>query len=125
MTHFLIVGALALALAILLRAKLIQVDLFFPWFSAVLILGFASTNPGFVNWLASQLGILYPPIAVVFLVIFLVVGVLITLTILVTKLRARQAAIAQQIAALELDLQERFPATVGSNSNIGSDTSDP
>jgi len=62
---------------------------------------------------------------VLFLVIFLVVGVLITLTILVTKLRARQAAIAQQIAALELDLQERFPATVGSNSNIGSDTSDP
>jgi len=44
MTHLLIVGALALGLTTLVRAKLIQVDLFFPWF--------ASTNPGFVNWLA-------------------------------------------------------------------------
>jgi hypothetical protein len=106
--HFLIVGALALALAMLVRAKLIQVDLFFPWFAAVLILGFASTRPGFVDWLALRLGILYPPIAVVFLVIFLLVGVVITLTISVTRLRARQAAMAQHMAALELDLQERI-----------------
>lgn len=113
MTHFLIIAALAVALAVLVRAKLIQVDLFFPWFVGVLILGFASTNPDFVNWLGPRLGIVNEPIAVVFLVIFLLVGILITLTISVTRLRARQAAMVQQLAALELDLQERYGVGAG------------
>jgi len=109
-THLLIIGALAVALAVLVRAKLIQIDLFFPWFSGVLILGFASTNPGFVNWLGPRLGILYPPIAVVFLVIFLLVGILISVTISLTRLRARQAEMARHIASLELGLQEKYGA---------------
>ena len=106
LTHVLIVAALALGLMALVRAKLIQVDLFLPWFAAVVVLGIASTSPGFVNWLGLRLGILYPPIAVVFLVIFLLVGVLVTLTISVTKLRARQAGMVQSLAALTLELQE-------------------
>ena len=107
MTHFLIVLALAVLLVALVRLRLIQVDLFFPWFFAVIVLGLASTQPAFVNWLGAKLGILYPPIAVIFLVIFLLVGVIVTLTISVTRLRARQAALARQVAALELDKQER------------------
>jgi hypothetical protein len=106
MIHFLIVASLAAALLALVRAKLIQVDLFFPWFVAIVVLGFASTSPGFVNWLGPGLGILYPPIAIVFLVIFLLVGILVTLTISLTRIRARQAAMMQHIAALELGLQE-------------------
>lgn len=106
MIHLLIVASLAAALMALVRAKLIQVDLFFPWFVAVVVLGFASTSPGFVNWLGSRLGILYPPIAIVFLVIFLLVGILVTQTISLTRLRARQAAMVQHLAALELGLQE-------------------
>jgi hypothetical protein len=106
LTHVLIIAALALGLMTLVRAKLIQVDLFFPWFFAVVVLGIASTSPDFVNWLGPRLGILYPPLAVVFLVIFLLVGILITLTISVTKLRARQAAMVQHLAALTLELQE-------------------
>ncbi len=120
MTHLLIIGALAVALAVLVRAKLIQVDLFFPWFTGVLILGFASTNPGFVNWLGPQLGILYPPIAVVFLVIFLLIGILMTVTISLTRLRARQAEMAQHLARLELDLQEHYGA--GAESRPDSDS---
>jgi hypothetical protein len=106
MIHILIVAALALALMLMVRAKLIQVDLFFPWFVGVVILGIASTNPGFVNWLGPRLEILYPPIAVVFLVIFLLVGILVTLTISVTRLRARQVAMVKQLAEMELDRQE-------------------
>ena len=109
MTHFLIVLALAVLLVTLVRLRLIQVDLFFPWFVAVVVLGLASSQPAFVNWLGAKLGILYPPIAVVFLVIFLLVGVIVTLTISVTRLRGRQAAMARRIAALELDWQERSP----------------
>jgi len=106
MTHILIVAVLAVGLMLVVRAKLIQVDLFFPWFAGVVILGIASTSPDFVNWLGPMLGILYPPIAVVFLVIFLLVGILITLTISVTRLQARQTAMVQRLAELELDRQE-------------------
>jgi len=113
MTHLLIIAALAVALAALVRMKLIQVDLFFPWFFGILILGLVSTNPDFVNWLGPQLGILYPPIAVVFLVIFLLVGILITMTVALTRLRARQTEMARHIAGLELDLQERYGVISG------------
>ena len=111
MIHLLIVLSLATFLIALLRARLMQVDLFFPWFVSVIVLGFASTQPAFVNWLGAQLGILYPPIAVLFLVIFLLIGVLVTLTVSVTRLSARQAAMARHIAALELSTQERSSST--------------
>ena len=116
--HILIVAALTLGLMGLVRAKLIQVDLFFPWFAGVVVLGFASTSPDFVNWLGPRLGILYPPIAVVFLVIFLLVGVLVTLTISVTKLRARQVAIVRRLAELELERQEDLSPEWSDDLNI-------
>lgn len=105
--HLVIVLGLALTLATLVRARLIQVDLFLPWFIALAVLGLAATRPVFVNWLGLQLGILYPPIAVVFLVLFLVVGMLVTLTVYVSRLRARTAYIIQHLAAADLDAQER------------------
>ena len=106
MIHITIILALAIVLVQLVRVRLIQVDLFFPWFIALVLLGIASTQLTFVNWLGAQLGILYPPIAVLFLVIFLLVGVIVTLTISVTRLRERQAAIIRKIAEAELDKQE-------------------
>lgn len=112
MIHLLIVLSLAALLIVLLRARLVQVDLFFPWFVSVVVLGLASTQPAFVNWLGAQLGILYPPIAVVFLVIFLLIGVVVTLTVSVTRLRMRQAAMARHIAAIELSAQERSSDTI-------------
>ena len=108
--HIAIVVALAVALLALVRARLIQVDLFFPWFVGVVMLGFAATQPAFVDWLGARLGILYPPIAVLFLAVFLLVGILVTLTVFVTRLRSRQAALIRQIAAMELDAQERSRA---------------
>lgn len=107
MTHLLIVVALAAALLVLVRTRLIQVDLLLPWFLAIVVLGFASTQPAFVNWLGAQLGILYPPIAILFLVIFLLVGILVVLSAALTRLRARQLAIVRHLAAMELAAQER------------------
>lgn len=105
--HTLIVAGLAVALFAMVRARLIQVDLFFPWFAALVALGFAATQPAFVNWLGSKLGILYAPIAVVFLVIFLLTGILVALTVSVTRLRRRQIAIVNELARLRLDEQEK------------------
>ncbi len=107
MTHILIVVGLAASLAVLVRLRLIQVDLFLAWFAAIVVLGFASTQPAFVNWLGEKLGILYPPIAVVFLAVFLLVGIVVALTVSLTRIRERQLAIARHLAARELDEQER------------------
>lgn len=106
MIHLGVIGCLALALAFLVRARLVQVDLSFPWFLAIVVLGLASTQPVFVDWLGIALNIQYAPIAVVFLVIFLMVGVIVSLTISVTRLRARQVAIVRQMALRDLDAQE-------------------
>lgn len=104
--HVLIVVALALALLALVRLRLIQVDLFLPWFVAVVILGFVATRPALVDGLGAMLGILYPPIAVIFLAMFLLVGIVVTLTVFVTRLRSRLAALIEHVALAELDKQE-------------------
>lgn len=109
MIHLAIVAALAVGLVFLVRARLMQVDLFLPWFVALVVLGLASTQPAFVNWLGAQLGILYPPIAVVFLVVFLLIGIIVSLTISLSRLRARQSALVRHVAALELAAQESLP----------------
>lgn len=106
MTHAAIVVMLAVGLLALVRARIIQIDLLFPWFVGIVVLGLASTQPGFVDWAGAQLGILYPPIAVVFLVIFLLVGVMVMMAVSLTRLRARQSAIVRRMAAQDLDAQE-------------------
>lgn len=106
MIHLFIVIALSTFLIILVRARLVQIDLFFPWFVSLVILGLLSTQPMFVNWIGEKLGILYPPIAVLFLVIFLLIGIVVTLTISVTRLRERQASLARHLAEIELSQQE-------------------
>jgi hypothetical protein len=110
MTHLLIVLLLAALLLYLVRARLIQVDLFFPWFVALAVLAFASTSPPFVNWLGATFGILYPPIAVIFLVFFLQLGIIVSLTIVLTRLRDRVSALAKHDALRSLSEQERRPA---------------
>lgn len=116
-THVVVVLGLAIALLWLLRLRLIQVDLFLPWFVALIVLGFAATSPEFVNWLGFSLGILYAPLAVIFLVLFLVVGILVTLTVFVTRLRTRTAAVIQYIAGAELNAQERALSQRGGESH--------
>lgn len=107
MIHLAIIIALAIAVIVLVRRELIQIDLSFPWLAALVILGLLSTQPVFVEWLAAQLGILYAPIAVVFVTIFILFGLLTVLLIGYTRLRMRQIRLVRQIAAMELDRQEQ------------------
>jgi hypothetical protein len=105
--HLVIVLGLAATLLALLRARLIQVDLLFPWFVALAIVAFASTSPPFVNWLGGVLGIAYAPIAVVFLVYFLQLGIIISISISLSRLRERQVAMAEYMALRDLAQQEQ------------------
>ncbi|MBM3516703.1 MAG: DUF2304 domain-containing protein [Alphaproteobacteria bacterium] len=97
---------LAVALILLVRRGLIQVDMSFPWLLAIVALGILSTQPAFVEWAAVQIDIVYAPIAIVFATIFILLGFATTLLIGYTRLRQRQLDIVRRLAALELERQE-------------------
>ena len=106
MIELAIIVFLAACLIFLVRRCLIQTDLSMPWFLALIILGFFSTNDGFVNWIGGLLGILYPPLAVVFITITILLGLITVLLIAFTRLRQRQMSIVRRLAELELAQQE-------------------
>lgn len=106
MIHILIIVGLALVLIVLVRRGLIQADMSFPWLAAIVVLGLLSTREEFVGWVAAQLGILYAPIAIVFLTIFVIFGLITVLLIALTRLRQRQIRIVRYLAATEIGRQE-------------------
>jgi hypothetical protein len=106
MIHILIVVGLAAVLLLLVRRGLIHVDLSFPWFVAIIVLGVLSTSEGFIHSAAAALGIVYPPIAIVFLTIFIVLGLITSLLIIITRLRCRQIQIVRRIIGEELKRQD-------------------
>lgn len=105
-----VIIVLALLLLHLVRKGLIQVELSMPWFLALIILGLLSTNADFVNWAGKSLGILYTPLAVVFVTIFILLGLITMLLIAVTGLRSRQTLFVRRLARLELQPQESLAA---------------
>lgn len=109
MIQVFIIAALAIGLLLLVRRGLIHVDLSFPWFAAIIVLGFASTNESFVEWAADQVGILYAPIAIIFLVIFIILVLITILLMSLTRLRYRQIQIIRYLASFELARQENQP----------------
>jgi hypothetical protein len=106
MTELAIIISLTACLIILVRQGLIQADLSMPWFLALIVFGFLSTNDTFVNWVGAGLGILYPPIAVVFITITILLGLITVLLIAFTRIRQRQMKIVRRLAELELTQQE-------------------
>ena len=115
-----IIGFLAICLILLVRRGLIQTDMSMPWFLALIVFGFLSTNSDFVEWVSANLGILYPPIAIIFTTIAILLGLITVLLIAYTHLRYRQLHIVRRIAELELAFQEQAlnqnpPDTVKSN----------
>ena len=76
------------------------------WFLALIVFGFLSINDSFVDWVGTALGILYPPLAVVFITITILLGLITVLLISLTRLRQRQMSIVRRMAELELALQD-------------------
>lgn len=107
MLHSAIILFLAIVLFVLVRRGLVQVDMSFPWFIALLVLGFFSTVPDFVADIAQVLGILYPPIAILLLTNLILFGLVMALQMGLTVIRARQVGLVRRVAALELSLQEQ------------------
>ena len=102
MIELTIIILLAACLIFLVRRGHIQADLSMPWFLALIIFGFLSTNDEFVNWLGDLLGILYPPIAVIFITIAILLGLITVLLVAFSRLHQRQINIVRRLAELEI-----------------------
>ena len=106
MTPIVIAFGLAVALLVLVRRGLVFVDMSFPWLVAIIVLGFLSSSDRFVDGVGRMLGILYPPIAIVFLSIFVIFGLITVLLIGYSQLRQRQMHLLRYVASFELGRQE-------------------
>lgn len=104
---FLIIITLALILLELVRRNLLQVDLSFPLFIALIILGFLSTNETTLIWIADKFDIVYAPIAIILISIAILLGLITILAIALSRLRYRQIMMIRYLAAEELDKQEK------------------
>ncbi len=102
-----VVVALALALLTLVRRHLLQVDLSFPLFLSLILLGFASMSDTFIHWSAASLGIVSPPVAIIFMAITILLGLVTLLAIAYSQLRHRQLMLLRYLAEIELQRQEQ------------------
>ena len=102
----LIIIVLAIPILYLVRRNLLQVDLSFPLFGALILLGFASMSDPLMHSIASGLDIVYPPIAIVFISIAILLALIIILAILFSRLRYRQLMLLRYMAQLELGRQQ-------------------
>ena len=102
-----IVVVLALTLLALVRRNLLQVDLSFPLFLSLIILGFASMSDQFIHWSAAALGFVSPPVAIIFMAIAILLGLVTVLAIAISQLRHRQSMLLRYLAETELKEQEQ------------------
>jgi hypothetical protein len=93
---------LALLLLYLVRKNWLQVDLSFPLFAAITLLGLASTSEAFIDWLAESIGIIYKPLAVILIAIFILLALVTALAIAVSRLRHKQIMLVRHMASIEL-----------------------
>jgi hypothetical protein len=102
-----IIVALALGLVLLVQRGWIQVDASMPWFLAIVLLGALSLFEDFVARVANTLGILYPPIAILLIVIFILLCLITVLQVGHTTLRRRQIQMLRHVVGHELAERER------------------
>jgi hypothetical protein len=100
--HILILLFLGTTLLILVRKRLIQVELVVPALLAVFVLAILSMSPVFVDTIGIILEIGYAPIGVLFIIIFLIFWTIVVLAMAMTRLRTRQIALIQHIALKEI-----------------------
>jgi len=101
-----VVLILAVTLLILVRRNYLQVDMSFPLFAALVILGFASMSHGFIDWIAGTIGIVDEARAIVLIAITILLAIVTILAVVFSRLRHRQTMLLRAIAAMELNRQE-------------------
>ena len=103
---FVAVVMLAASIFVLVRRNLLQVDLSFPLFAGLILLSFASMSESFLAWVATVLGFVDPPFAIIMLTFTFFLAMITVLTIALTRMRYRQIMLVRHIARRELREQE-------------------
>ena len=101
-----VVIVLAVVLLYLIRRNLLQVDLSFPLFAGLVVLGFASLSHGFIDWVAAKLDILDAPRAIIMIILAILVALSTSLAIAFSRLRHRQILLVRQVVGNDLHAQE-------------------
>ena len=101
-----VVLVMGLCLLFLVRRNLLQVDMTFPLFLGIVILGFASMSDTFIHSVAASLGIVVAPFAIVLIAITLLLALVTLLALAYSHLRRRQIMLVRYLARLQLDGQE-------------------
>lgn len=101
-----VVIVLAVVLLYLIRRNLLQVDLSFPLFAGLVVLGFASLSNGFIEWVAAKLDVIDAPRAIIMIILAILVALSTSLAIAFSRLRQRQVLLVRQVVGSDLHAQE-------------------
>ncbi|SRR5215472_11739640 len=87
------------------RRSHIRVEYSVSWLGASVILLLLSLAPGALNWIAAQLGLSDPPVALLILVFCVFLVVIYRLSVVISDLKDANIAMAQRLAILEFQIQ--------------------
>lgn len=99
--------ALMLLVLFSVRRSHIRVEYSVSWLAASLALLLLSRSHFALNWLAGYLGLAYPPIALVLLVLVVFLVVFYRFSIIISDLKDANIAMAQRLAILEFQLHSQ------------------
>jgi hypothetical protein len=101
--------SLVLMLTVLfsVRRSHIRVEYSVSWLAAAVILLLLSRSRLLLNWISDRLGLTYPPLALLLLVSCVFVAVIYRLSVVISDLKDANIAIAQRLAIVEFQLQNR------------------
>jgi hypothetical protein len=90
------------------RRSHIRVEYSVSWLAAGVILLLLSRSYGALNWIARQLGLADPPLALLLLIFCVFVLVIYRLSVVISDLKDANIAMAQRLAIVEFQLQNRL-----------------
>jgi hypothetical protein len=99
-------GLMAMVLFSVRRSH-IRVEYSVSWLAAAAALFALSRSQGVLNWIASFLGLTYPPLALVLLVFSVFLLVFYRFSVVISQLKDNNIALAQRLAILEFQLHSR------------------
>lgn len=101
--------SLALMLLVLfsVRRSHIRVEYSVSWIAASVALFVFSLSHSALNWMAGFLGLAYPPIVLVLLILGVFLVVFYRFSVIISQLKDANIAMAQRLAILEFQLQSR------------------
>ena len=89
------------------RRSHIRVEYSVSWLAAAAILLVFSRWPAGLEWVARQLGLADPPLALVLLMVCVFIVVIYRLSVRISDLKDANIAMAQRLAIIEFQLQSR------------------